>query len=169
MSQTIDDFRNFYQPAKDKKLFDIKGSIEKSSKIVQSLFDTNNIDLKIYGDDVEINSFENEFEQVIVNILNNANDAKLVKAKEVDFDARVLINVTKDDEFITISIWNNCGNADKSVLEKMFEPYFTTKFEDQGTGIGLYMTKTIIEKNMNGSIDAFNKKDGVEFVIKLKF
>ena len=169
MSQTIDDFRNFYQPAKDKKLFDIKGSIKKSSKIVQSLFDTNNIDLKIYGDDVEINSFENEFEQVIVNILNNANDAKLVKAKEVDFDARVLINVTKDDEFITISIWNNCGNADKSVLEKMFEPYFTTKFEDQGTGIGLYMTKTIIEKNMNGSIDAFNKKDGVEFVIKLKF
>ena len=169
MSQTIDDFRNFYQPAKDKKLFDIKDSIKKSSKIIQSLFDTNNIVLKIDGDDVEINSFENEFEQVIVNILNNASDAKLIKAKESKFNAEVLINVSKNDEFIIISIWNNCGNADKNVLEKMFEPYFTTKFEDQGTGIGLYMTKTIIEKNMNGTIDAFNKEDGVEFVIKLKF
>jgi PAS domain S-box-containing protein len=168
MSQTIDDFRNFYQPTKDKRVFDIKDSIKKSSKITQSLFERNNIILEINGEDIEINSYENEFEQVIVNILHNASDAKLVKDKEIKFDARVLINVYKKGEFIIISISNNCGNAKANVLDKMFEPYFTTKFEDQGTGIGLYMTKTIIEKNMNGTIDAFNKEDGVEFLIKLK-
>jgi len=168
MSQTIDDFRNFYQPTKDKKIFDIKDSIIKSSKITQSLFERNNISLEITGEKIELDSYENEFEQVIVNILNNASDAKLVKSKELTFNAKVLINVHKKDEFIIISISNNCGNAKADVLDKMFEPYFTTKFENQGTGIGLYMTKTIIEKNMNGTIDAFNKEDGVEFIIKLK-
>ena len=168
MSQTIDDFRNFYQPTKDKKYFDIKDSIKKSSKIIQALFERNNINLEIIGSDVKINSYENEFEQVIVNILNNASDAKLIKAKTIKFDAKVLINISKDDEDITISIFNNCGNVDDTILDKMFEPYFTTKFENQGTGIGLYMTKTIIEKNMNGTIDAINKDDGVEFIIKLK-
>ena len=168
MSQTIDDFRNFYQPTKDKKLFDIKDSIQKSSKIIQSLFERNNISLEIEGIDIKINSYENEFEQVIVNILNNASDAKLIKAKTTKFDAKVLINVSKDDEFIIVSIFNNCGNVEDKILDKMFEPYFTTKFEDQGTGIGLYMTKTIIEKNMNGQIEALNKEDGIEFIIKLK-
>ena len=168
MSQTIDDFRNFYQPTKDKKIFDIKDSITKSSKIIHSLFERNNITLEIKGIDVQINSYENEFEQVIVNILNNASDAKLIKDKEEKFKAKVIINVSKDDEFIIISISNNCGNAKEEVLEKMFEPYFTTKFENQGTGIGLYMSKTIIEKNIKGTIDAFNKDDGVEFIIKLK-
>jgi PAS domain S-box-containing protein len=168
MSQTIDDFRNFYQPTKDKKIFDVKDSITKSSKIINSLFERNNITLEINGMDVQINSYENEFEQVIVNILNNASDAKLVKDKEEKFKAKVIINVSKNEEFIIISISNNCGNAKEQVLEKMFEPYFTTKFEEQGTGIGLYMSKTIIEKNMEGTIDAFNKDDGVEFIIKLK-
>ena len=168
MSQTIDDFRNFYQPAKDKKVFGIKDSITRSSKIINSLFERNNISLEIKGIDIQINSYENEFEQVIVNILNNASDAKLIKAKKEEFNAKVVIEVYKEEEFIVVSISNNCGNAKDRVLEKMFEPYFTTKFEDQGTGIGLYMSKTIIEKNMKGTIDAANKNDGVEFIIRLK-
>ncbi len=168
MSQTIDDFRNFYQPTKDKKIFDIKDSITKSSKIIHSLFERNNITLEINGIDIQIDSYENEFEQVIVNILNNACEAKLIKDKEEEFKAKVIIDVSKDDKFIIISISNNCGNAKEQVLEKMFEPYFTTKFENQGTGIGLYMSQTIIEKNMKGTIDAFNKDDGVEFIIRLK-
>ena len=168
MSQTIDDFRNFYQPAKDKKVFGIKDSITRSSKIINSLFERNNISLEIKGIDIQINSYENEFEQVIVNILNNASDAKLIKAKKEEFNAKVVIEVYKEEEFIVVSISNNCGNAKDRVLEKMFEPYFTTKFEDQGTGIGLYMSKTIIEKNMKGTIDASNKNDGVEFIIRLK-
>lgn len=166
MSQTIDDFRNFYQPTKDKKLFDIKQSLVQSSKIVATSFEQNGVDLEILGDSVEIESYENEFEQVIVNILNNAVDAAIIKKKEEKFSPKVLINIKKAEDII-ISISNNCGNVEKEVLDRMFEPYFTTKFENQGTGIGLYMAKIIIEKNMKGKIEAFNKDEGVEFIIKL--
>ncbi|MGA1940481.1 PAS domain-containing sensor histidine kinase [Arcobacter sp. YIC-310] len=166
MSQTIDDFRNFYQPTKDKRIFDIKTSIIQSSKIVATSFEQNSVELEVVGDDIEIENYENEFEQVIVNILNNAVDAAIVKKKELNFNPKVYIEIKKEDD-IKISISNNCGNVQKDVLERMFEPYFTTKFENQGTGIGLYMSKIIIEKNMKGKIEVFNKADGVEFIITL--
>jgi PAS domain S-box-containing protein len=167
MSQTIDDFRNFYKPSKEKKIFDIKESILQSSKIVHSSIEKNAIKLDILGESLSIDGFENEFEQVIVNILNNAIDAKIIKSKIIKFDAKIEINIYKEDKNIFISIFNNCGNIDEKIIERIFEPYFTTKFEDQGTGIGLYMTKVIIEKNMKGKIEAKNLNDGVEFIIKL--
>ena len=167
MSQTIDDFRNFYKPSKEKKIFDIKESILQSSKIVHSSIEKNAIKLDILGESLSIDGFENEFEQVIVNILNNAIDAKIIKSKTMKFDAKIEINIYKEDKNILISIYNNCGNIDEKIIERIFEPYFTTKFEDQGTGIGLYMTKVIIEKNMKGKIEAKNLNDGVEFIIKL--
>ena len=165
MSQTIDDFRNFYHPTKDKKVFDIKESILQASKIIRSLFERNKIELDIKGLDVKINNYENEFEQVIVNILNNASDAKIIKSKNTNFKAKVSISVEQNEKEIKVSILNNCGRIDTKILDKIFEPYFTTKFENQGTGIGLYMVKVIIEENMNGKIEAFNKNDGVEFII----
>uniref|UniRef100_UPI0040478D56 PAS domain-containing sensor histidine kinase n=1 Tax=Aliarcobacter sp. TaxID=2321116 RepID=UPI0040478D56 len=168
MSQTIDDFRNFYKPSKERKVFNIKESIIQSSKIVIASLEKYGIKLNISGELIEIESYENEFEQVIVNILSNAIDAKIVKSKENSFEAKIDINVFKKDEEIVVSIFNNCGNIDEQIIERIFEPYFTTKFENQGTGIGLYMTKVIIEKNMNGKIEAINKNDGVEFIIKLK-
>jgi PAS domain S-box-containing protein len=167
MSQTIDDFRNFYKPSKEKKFFNVKESITQSSKIIKSSLEKNSIKLEIQSEDLKINSYENEFEQVIVNILNNAIDAKLLKDKVSKFKAVIEIKIYKKDETIYISIFNNCGNIDEQIIERIFEPYFTTKFENQGTGIGLYMTKVIIEKNMNGKIEAMNKNDGVEFLIKL--
>ena len=167
MSQTIDDFRNFYKPSKERKIFDIKESILQSSKIVHSSIEKNAIKLDILGESLSIDGFENEFEQVIVNILNNAIDAKIIKSKIIKFDAKIEINIYKEDKNIFISIFNNCGNIDEKIIERIFEPYFTTKFEDQGTGIGLYMTKVIIEKNMKGKIEAKNLNDGVEFIIKL--
>ena len=167
MSQTIDDFRNFYKPSKEKRLFDIKDSIIQSSKIVNASLEKHNIKLEILGKNVQIDGYENEFEQVVVNILNNAIDAKIIKSNSVKFDAKIQINVKEENAQICISIFNNCGNIDEQILERIFEPYFTTKFEDQGTGIGLYMTKVIVEKNMQGKIEAKNLDDGVEFIIKL--
>ena len=167
MSQTIDDFRNFYKPSKEKRLFDIKDSIIQSSKIVNASLEKHNIKLEILGKNVQIDGYENEFEQVVVNILNNAIDAKIIKSNSVKFDAKIQINVKEENAQIYISIFNNCGNIDEQILERIFEPYFTTKFEDQGTGIGLYMTKVIVEKNMQGKIEAKNLDDGVEFIIKL--
>jgi signal transduction histidine kinase len=134
---------------------------------VQSSIEKNAIKLDILGESLSIDGFENEFEQVIVNILNNAIDAKIIKSKIIKFDAKIEINIYKEDKNIFISIFNNCGNIDEKIIERIFEPYFTTKFEDQGTGIGLYMTKVIIEKNMKGKIEAKNLNDGVEFIIKL--
>ena len=167
MSQTIDDFRNFYKPSKEKKRFNIKDSILQSSKIVKSTLERNFIDLNINDFDIEIDNYENEFEQVIVNILNNAIDAKIIKEKATKFKAYIDIEIYKENNSIFISIFNNCGNIDEKIIDRIFEPYFTTKFENQGTGIGLYMTKIIVEKNMNGKIEVKNRDDGVEFLIKL--
>jgi len=168
MSQTIDDFRNFYKPSKERKIFSIKESIIQSSKIVNASLEKNGIKLEILGEELEIESYENEFEQVVVNILNNAIDAKIVKSKKTTFDAKIQIKIFHDNKNICVSIFNNCGNIDEEIIERIFEPYFTTKFENQGTGIGLYMSKVIVEKNMSGKIEALNKNDGVEFIIKLK-
>ena len=167
MSQTIDDFRNFYKPSKEKVLFNIKESILQSSKIVNASLEKHGIKFEIIGINAQINSYENEFEQVIVNILNNAIDAKIVKSNSIKFNAKIKIEISAENDEIVISIFNNCGNIDEQIIEKIFEPYFTTKFEDKGTGIGLYMTKVIIEKNMQGKIEAKNLDDGVEFIIKL--
>jgi PAS domain S-box-containing protein len=167
MSQTIDDFRNFYKPSKERKLFNLKESIIQSAKIVHASLEKHEMKIEIFGDELFVDGYENEFEQVIVNILNNAIDAKIVKSEKVKFDGKIEINIFNDNKNIVITIFNNCGNIDEQIIERIFEPYFTTKFEDQGTGIGLYMTKVIVEKNMNGRIEAKNLNDGVEFIIKL--
>jgi len=166
MSQTIDDFRNFYQPNKDKLTFNIKESIDSCVKIISTQLEKTDIVLNIKGDDIEITSFKNEFQQVILNILNNAIDAAILKKQKEKFNPFVDIAITKKEN-LRIEILNNCGKATAEVLDRMFEPYFTTKFENQGTGIGLYMAKTIIEKNMMGTIEAENYKDGVLFTITL--
>ena len=167
MSQTIDDFRNFYQPNKDKSHFNIKKSIKEAYKVVKTDFEKTQIDFNVNGDEVEAFNYENEFQQVIVNILNNANDAAILKLEKVEFQPEVKINIYKFQSTVVISIRNNCGKASKEVLERMFEAYFTTKFENIGTGIGLYMSKTIIERNMNGTISVDNENDGVRFTIVL--
>lgn len=167
MSQTIDDFRNFYQPNKDKVDFDIKGAILEASKILSTPFEKSGILLEINSKDVKIHNYKNEFQQVIVNILNNAYDATLIKQKKEKFKPKVSIDIYKDLYKVHILIKNNCGNINDEIKDRMFEPYYTTKFEDRGTGIGLYMSKTIIEKNMLGSITANNEEDGVVFTIIL--
>jgi len=167
MSQTIDDFRNFYKPTKSKEVFDLRKSIQKAAKIIATQFEVNNIRLNIDEPSAQIESYENEFQQVIVNILNNAKDAAVLKKDKTDFIPRVDINIQKLENSVKLEVTNNCGNASSEVIERMFEPYFTTKFETQGTGIGLYMVKTIVETNMGGTIVAQNTQDGLKFVIIL--
>ncbi|CAI8195087.1 MAG: Sporulation kinase A [Arcobacter lacus] len=167
MSQTIDDFTDFYKPAKDKKVFSIEQVMNKSLSIVNAPLEKNKIKTIVKKIDVKITNYENEFEQVIVNILNNAVDAAKVKAQDEGFRPVINIDITKDEKNVQIKIFNNCGNIPKDIIDRVFEPYFTTKFQEQGTGIGLYMSKIIIENNMNGLIEVRNIDDGVEFIIKL--
>ena len=163
MSNTIDDFRDFYRPSKEKAPFCVAEAIESTHSIMGTQLEKNDIALTIKGEPLEVNGYENEFKQAILNILSNAKDAIVAKkAQKGKFQGKIAITIVKD----TIRIYNNGGFVDQEVLERMFEPYFTTKFEDKGTGIGLYMTKMIIENSMGGEISARNKDEGVEFTIR---
>jgi len=167
MSNTIDDFRNFYLPTKNKNTFTIKESIRTAYQIIKSEFDSSKTNLELNFTDIEVHTYKNEFQQVIVNILSNSHDAAKEKLKKEPFSPIVKIIIEESKDSIKIEIENNCGRASSEVIKRMFEPYFTTKFENQGTGIGLYMCKVIIEKNIKGSINAYNTQEGVKFIIVL--
>lgn len=164
MSETIDDFQDFYKPSKNKEVFDAKAAVAETLSIMQTQIDKNEIEVQVRGNSLHVNGYENEFKQAILNILANAKDA-IASHKKIDplFKGQIIISL-EDNHSITI--YNNGGTVSDEVMERMFEPYFTTKFEDKGTGIGLYMTKTIIENNMNGKIYAQKKENGMIFTIE---
>lgn len=166
MSTTIDDFRDFFNPHKEKKSFIIAEAIQKSFNIVKPSFDHAQITytFKIDHQELEVFGYENEFSQVMVNLFNNARDA-ITEHKIIS--PYVTVDVQKKDHDILISFFDNAGGIKKETLAKIFEPYFTTKEEGKGTGIGLYMSKTIIEDHMNGHLEVYNTDDGVCFRITM--
>jgi signal transduction histidine kinase len=165
MSKTIDDFRHFFSSSEEKKTFCIKDVIEQSISIVDVSLEDKNIELKlnlmyepyIYG----INS---EFSQVIINILNNAKDVLVINNIEKPF---IYIDQYIENDEVIIKICDNGGGIDKEIIHKVFDPYFTTKHKNQGTGIGLYMSKIIIEKKMSGILKVENGENGACFSIIL--
>ncbi len=166
MSQTIDDFRSFFKPDREKLKFNVKNNIGKSVSLLMATFKNNNIDLKIdINKGIFILGYPNEFSQVIINILNNAKDIILERKIE---NGKVIIKSFYDFKDTVISISDNAGGIKQKIIDKIFNPYFTTKHESQGTGIGLHMSKSIIEKNMGGVLQAQNTKDGAEFRIIFK-
>ncbi len=154
MSQTIDDFRDFHKPSKNSEPFDIKDAIKSAISILHV---GENITINLKGTHLYIDGYKNEFQQAILNILSNAKDAIGKDNGEID--------IVVDSKKITVH--NSGANVSNEVLEKIFEPYFTTKTGKKGTGIGLYMTKTIIENSMGGEIYAANEQDGITFTILL--
>ena len=167
MSDTIDDFRNFYKPSKDKAPFEIQTALTSAVQIVKHQLNHHGITLSISGEKSVINGYENEFRQAILNILTNAKDALLVRKTLEPFTPTITLTCKEEKGQCQVEICNNGGSIPDNVMERIFEPYFTTKFETQGTGIGLYMTKTIIEDNMQGKITVENQEDGVCFRIVL--
>ena len=167
MSTTIDDFRNFYKPNKSKELFNLDEVIERTISLVDSSYKNYGIELiKNNGNkDIRIFGYEGEFSQVILNLLANAKDALLENNVE---NKKVIIDVHQENNFINISIKDNAKGIPIEIIDKIFEPYFSTKEEGKGSGIGLYMSKTIIENNMDGKILVNNIENGVEFLIKIK-
>ena len=168
MSHTIDDFRNFYKPTKKRAKFDVKEALFSIIEITNAKLEQKTLHIEIDVEDFMLESFENEFKQAVLNIISNAKDAIFQKKeKNKDFKGIIYIVGKKCTDNYKITISNNGGEIKDSVMDRMFEPYFTTKFEKQGTGIGLYMTKMIIENSMLGNIKVENIKDGVEFKILL--
>ncbi|QKF76665.1 sensor histidine kinase [Arcobacter defluvii] len=166
MSKTIDDFRKFFKPNKAKEKFGINENVNKAIELVESTFEHHNIKLKkeFSSNELEFNGFPNEFSQVILNILTNAKDALLERNIE---NPEVIVQTKMENNNIFISIKDNAKGIDVDIINKIFEPYFTTKEEGKGTGIGLYMSKIIIENNMNGKIEVSNEENGANFTIKL--
>jgi signal transduction histidine kinase len=181
MNQTIDDFRNFFKPNKTKNKFLLSKVINKNLKMMDGVYKNFSIQAIVkISIDLEVLGYENELSQAILNILNNSKDVLSSKTHK----KYVIINLSKDyitddlgisRECMKLTIKDNGGGIPEDIVNKIFEPYFTTKHQAQGTGIGLYMTKQIIENSMYGKVDVKNvgydydseRYLGAEFTIKL--
>ena len=171
LSQTIDDFRNFFLLSEHKENSNLIEVVESTIDIVKAQFTAHNIKINFdyqKDDSFHYLSYYNELRQVLMNILTNSKDAIELK-KEKDIEGEINIKLVKKEQSFRISLSDNGGGIDEKIIKKIFNPYFTTKFEDQGTGIGLYMSKTIIEQFHDGKINAYNQNDGCCFEISLFF
>ncbi|MCG3669407.1 MAG: cache domain-containing protein [Aliarcobacter butzleri] len=171
LSQTIDDFRNFFIPNKEKSKVNLIEIFKKTLDLISAQFSSKDIKIIKNIEGVEFESYENELIQALINILNNSRD-ELIKKDDERF---IFVDAFEKDNFINITIKDNAGGVIKENLDKIFEPYFTTKYKSQGTGIGLYMTEEIITKHLNGTICVenveftYDEKEyfGAEFTIKI--
>ncbi|MFK5881793.1 MAG: ATP-binding protein [Sulfurospirillum sp.] len=154
MSKTIDDFRNFFNPNKKRELFSIKSNIEKSAEILRVYFKKYSIDIDIICvEDFKILGYPNEFSQVIVNLFSNSKDALIESNPDIKL---IEVTICSDKMEGHIEVCDNGGGIKEDVIDRIFEPYFTTKHKSAGTGIGLYMSEQIIEKQMGGEMVAQN-------------
>jgi C4-dicarboxylate-specific signal transduction histidine kinase len=165
MSRTIDDFRDFFKPDKEKSEFTVHELVKRTISLVEASFRNSHIKIEI---DIRANpsicGFPNEFSQVLLNILVNAKDALLERGPD---NAKVTVTLTEEGDWAVVTIADNAGGIAEEIMDKIFEPYFTTKGPNRGTGIGLFMSKIIIEKNMNGRLSVRNSAEGAEFRIEV--
>ena len=161
LSSTIDDFREFFKPKKEKQLTNLEIISTKALFLLKHSLQDKHIEVTLHVKEVEeIYSYENELIQVIINLLKNAQDALIEKNIK---NPKIIIDIKKT----SLSICDNAGGIPKEFQEKIFDPYFSTKEEKQGTGLGLYICKIIVEKHCNGTIKQKNTKNGACFSITL--
>jgi len=169
MSQTLSDFRNFLKPSTKKVLFSIKNSLDEIFEIIGKQIFYSNIDVEIiykeHNTEQNIYGYENEFKQVLLNIINNAKNKITEITESNDRRYKITIIVESNKQYNIIKIIDDGGKIDSNVILNIFDPYFTTKKD--GTGFGLYMAKVIIEDKMNGTIKVENKNNTVIFTLKI--
>ena len=166
LTRTSDDFRNFFKPNKQKESITLSQLVNRTLEIIGKALEINGITINIETHaTTEIFTYANEVTQVILNILKNAED--VIKEREIT-NPNIQITIGTEDAWQTISITDNAGGIPATVLPHIFEPYFSTKQEKNGIGLGLYMSKTIIEEHCGGQILASNTPIGAQFTIKLK-
>lgn len=165
MSRTIDDFRNFFREDKQIRSFFVSKTIHNALEFISATLEKHNIQVELHDDaSVTANGYQNEYAQVVLNILSNVREATIERSVS---GARISIRITEENGRSVVYIKDNCGGIREDIMPRIFDPYFTTREPDKGTGIGLYMSKVIIEQNMNGSLTAKNLDDGVEFRIEV--
>jgi signal transduction histidine kinase len=167
MSRTIDDFRHFFEPNCNKKSFDIDQYIQIAINIIQASLTFHHITLKVKSpkNPVFINGYPSEFSQVILNLLDNAKDILLERQIK---NPKIFIETFVENEKVIVSVSDNAGGVDENIINNIFDIYFTTKAKRGGSGLGLYMSKLIIESKGMGKIDVTNSKRGAAFSIYLQ-
>jgi len=162
LSTTINDFRNFFKSTKDKVESNLESILESVLGIIESTLKNNNIKLDIIrkSEAVNFETYENELKQVILNLIKNAEDALL--EKEVK-DPRISVII----EGKKLIVKDNAGGIPEDILPKIFDPYFSTKLKKDGTGLGLYMSKIIVEEHCGGTLEVHNDDEGAVFTVTL--
>lgn len=162
LSETIDDFRNFFRADKEKTQTDFLQVLESVESIVGDSLEQHNIELvKDIKRVVVFNAYENEIKQVLLNLIKNAEDALIEKDLQTK---KIFIEI--DNDFLSVS--DNAGGIAEEIIDKIFEPYFSTKIKKDGTGLGLYMSKIIVEEHCRGKLEVKNKDDGACFKMTLE-
>jgi two-component system C4-dicarboxylate transport sensor histidine kinase DctB len=163
MSNTIDDFRNFYKPDKQKENFSILNSCEKALNLVNATLQDGRINLILdIKDDKEIFGYPREYSQVILNLISNARDILVEKKIK---NPKIILTLKSRGSLSIVEIEDNAGGIKEENLDLIFDPYFTTKDSSKGTGLGLYISKLIIERNMGGELSVRNENNGAIFKI----
>ncbi|MCK5111304.1 MAG: PAS domain-containing protein [Arcobacteraceae bacterium] len=155
LSKTIDDFRDFFKPDKEKKLFSLKEIYKKTLSLLESKFKNREIKVIENIEDIQLYGLDSELIQAIMNILNNARD--ILETKDKNQKRLIFVDIYKQGDNAILKIKDNGGGIPKDIKDKIFEPYFTTKHKSQGTGIGLYMSEEMIAKHMYGKISVENE------------
>ncbi|MCK4736965.1 MAG: PAS domain S-box protein, partial [Sulfurimonas sp.] len=158
LSNTIDDFKDFFRPKKEKESVSIEDIINDTLSIIGKTLEDSGVEINtIFSSKPIIKTYKREFIQVLINILNNSKEAMNENSSG---EKKLFINVKEEKESTIIEICDNGGGIDEHIINNIFEPYFSTKSEKTGTGLGLYMSKTIVEKHLNGKLIAKNNKIG---------
>lgn len=164
MSETTDGFSSFLNPNTLSQEFSLADAARASIQIVKGVMKKEGIHIELEVlEDSKIYGHKNRLMQVIINLLNNAKDALNLQKIE---DKNIKIKIDSDEKFAYLSVEDNGGGIDKNVIDEIFKPYFTTKEDAKGTGLGLYMSKQIIDQ-FNAEITAGNSDNGACFLIKL--
>jgi signal transduction histidine kinase len=182
LSNTIDDFRNFFNPSVRATVFNPVSSAHYAARIIKPSLSKKNISLAIHCSEpcakdgfcefneckqkCQVYGYKNELTQVFLNLIKNAVDA--IEENGVSEGViKIDIKLSDGDEYIDITVTDNGGGIRDEIMQKIFTPYFSTKSEKNGTGLGLYMSKQIVEEHHNGELRAFNVEDGACFLVKL--
>lgn len=170
MSDIINNFRNFFKPEQEKTDFDLVRSVSDVCAFFDSQMKAHRIETQILDTTtapVIITGYANEFKQVVLNVLNNSMDAIIFRNKQVALRGKITMSVHNENGKATLTITDNGGGIHENIMGRIFEPYFTTRPQGQGVGLGLYMSKLIIENSMNGEITFKNVDEGASFTITL--
>lgn len=166
LSDTIDDFRYFFTPSKEKEQTTLEEIVSRTESVISISLAHNRITLIVDEPlvDVTLSLYVSEVVQVLINLLNNATD-ELISRKIVQ--PCIWISSAKIGNYVTISVRDNAGGIKDDIIDKVFDPYFSTKKKKNGSGLGLYMARNIIQRHCHGAISVRNGEEGAEFMLKI--